>query len=267
MYEYVYAIVPLDYPHFKIGRWSGKIAALRSRYQTYIVGKFEMVVFQSSAGASPRDEKTAHQACEAFHIKGEWFNIEALAKFFDVASANALDSCYSIDLDTRNHRLERKRFAEIAQENKRLMTIAETTNPDIAQLKSDLQALREVVAEQGATISFLTKQNRIRYQDSLAARTERVKETVDSRGLFLSWFDENFREKAASHIHLHRIVDSFNNQGMLDSTGQKLRYTAHKVKNVLLGKQANLEIVPNKRDPNCDCNNPTTCLQDYEFTS
>lgn len=116
-YEYVYLIEPKDYSVVKIGRWSGTISDLRTRYATYYPD-FDMTVFQCKD--STYVEKNLHRDC-ADHLRTrELFHPSVIERFFSLASALCDNCCKSRDLTDKIARLALKRAQATQRENDRL---------------------------------------------------------------------------------------------------------------------------------------------------
>ncbi len=101
----------------------------------------------------------------------------------------------------------------------------------------------------------------------IPARVERnLEEQKEDNDPFPSWFTRNVRKNSGNNIHLHRVIDKFNELALLqDARGNNIRYTAHKVKSKLKMMRVDYKLIPNKRDTMCECTMPTVCLADFEL--
>lgn len=116
-YEYVYLIKPDTYPLVKIGRWSGTVSDLRSRYSTYYA-RFDMTIFQCKD--SIVTENVLHRECAEFNECRELYRLEAIDTFNRVAATCCETFCHSRDLEDAKTRIALKRAKNIAEENRNL---------------------------------------------------------------------------------------------------------------------------------------------------
>ena len=116
-YEYVYLIKPDTYPLIKIGRWSGTVSDLRSRYSTYYA-RFDMTIFQCKD--SIVTENILHRECAEFNECRELYRSEAIERFNRVAATCCETFCHSRDLEDAKTKIALKRAKNIAEENRNL---------------------------------------------------------------------------------------------------------------------------------------------------
>jgi hypothetical protein len=98
--NYVY-LIQSSSPHVKMGRWSGSINALRSRYRV-VYSDVIMYLFQCD---NPRaTERALLDHCRRYHIAGELFSTEAIACFWNFCSdadSACRTHCESADLNAK----------------------------------------------------------------------------------------------------------------------------------------------------------------------
>lgn len=109
---YVYCIQLPD--HLKIGRWSGGISALYSRYGNSHP-TFDVTCFQTEDSKS--FEKTVHTELRDFHLIREMFRLEAYPVFMDFCNRHALPSCQSTDLEAKCTLILRRKYKMLERAN------------------------------------------------------------------------------------------------------------------------------------------------------
>lgn len=260
MYEYVYGIIHFEKLRLKIGRWSGSISALRSRYNTYYV-EFEMIVFETEKGASPTIEAQLHRACESFRIAGEVFSVDAMSNFLQSARDACLSSCRSTDYEERARRIERKRFADLAKENRALATKMDLLATKSKSLAEKKKAENAALAMENAALKKLIEQKQKECRDEQNQRKEQQKEKCALE----QWLVENIVkvESVKSCLHLHRIRAHYEAYA-----GKSDRNEAIPTDGAFRQKLKTAGFVftaLRQRDKQCSCNNTAACIQAAEL--
>jgi len=82
----LYCIIPLRCGFVKVGRWSGSINNLRSRYQT-CYGRFAILIFE--VDDSVASERRCFECLKAHHYTNELFELTAVDAFLEFGERNA----------------------------------------------------------------------------------------------------------------------------------------------------------------------------------
>lgn len=213
MYEYIYAIVPADTNKFKIGRWSGEISALRSRYATYY-GSWHFD--QTANGNSPLLELGLGNACAQHHFSNEIYYKEGLPIFLDHAQSYCLKACKSRDFDARISRIKTKRVKAQDETLKKVQDELTSTKNELKkeqeEHRSTKRSLKQEQKEHRSTQSDLKKA-----QEEIAQRAiPKPSRTEDGAKAAEDWISANMVQCLGKRIHLHRIARA--NEGIILSS-------------------------------------------------
>jgi hypothetical protein len=191
---YVYCVATPEY--LKIGRWSGSVSALWTRYGTYIPA-FDLTLFQMEDAIIA--EKQIHRACAAHHMTKELFTLTALPIFMQFASSIGLDHCTSTDLQKRCMVITRRRLTILEKDHGKALCKIKNLEEELQQQKKD----RVLATGEIRTLTAELQQLKTLAAVAASAPTENVEKPIES------FLDEQLQERRNRRIHIHLLKEKY----------------------------------------------------------